>query len=132
MTNDGLGMATALSIDQRHPSKESKCEYKEDPSLSVNFLCMQPSNSSKADERLDKAQAARFQEIFVDLVAMKCACLEAPRHFLDDRFDSYLGEGERQLKDSLLELLSKQTDQAKQTHVYQYLEDTLRAKMGYR
>lgn len=140
------GMATALSIDHWQPPHESKCEYSKDPSLSVNFLCMQP--QVKEEEKstpsspppavlqvpLDKAEAARYQEIFLDLVGIECANLDAasPRHVLDDRFDSFLDTGERQFKDSLLEFLSKQSNEAKKTRAFRHMETMLRTQMGFR
>ena len=43
-----------------------------------------------------KPIAARFQEIFVDLIGMHCSFTEAAtRHVLDGRFESFLAEGER-------------------------------------
>jgi len=83
----------------------------------------------------NKVTAARYQEIFIDLVGLHCAGLEAasPRHILDDRFDSYLDEGERHFKDSLLQFLSNvQTTTNNKTHALRYLEQILRTEMGYK
>lgn len=139
------GLATALSIDQWYATPESKCEYDE-PSLSVNFVCCQPPIDELDIDALDggstprdadppnKATAARFQEIFVDLIGLQYATMEAasPSHFLDERFDSFLVEGEREFKDSLMEFLAKQTPRTKETRAYTYLENMLRSEMGYR
>lgn len=129
-------MATALSIDQWQPPESSKCLYDIYPDLSVNFLCMHPpkATSLQGDNNNppNKADAARYQEIFVDLVGMHSASLDAAsRHVLDERFDSFLRKGERELKDSLLNFLENQTEEAKGTQAFQYLEDTLQRTMGY-
>ncbi|CAB9516283.1 expressed unknown protein [Seminavis robusta] len=125
------GMATALSIDQWLPTKESKCDYEEFPDLSVNSLCMHPP-ATQQDHPPNKAAAARYQEIFIDLVGMHCASLDAAsRHVLDDRFDSCLQKGEREFKDSLLEFLANQSKEAQATRAFQYLEETLQKNMGY-
>ena len=142
MSKDILkGMATALSIDHWNPPPEAACEYEPDPNLAINFLCMHPRNNKNRNEKDEdiepppnKADAARYQEIFVDLVAMECANQDAtsPRHILDDRFDSFLPKGERDFKDSLMEFILQQSDDAKQTKAFQYMENMLRTQMGFR
>jgi hypothetical protein len=82
----------------------------------------------------DKSQAARFQEIFVDLVGMICTIDDAAsRHVLDDLFDCFLGEGERAFKKIHCWNFSKnKKNESKSMHAFAHLEDILGAKMGFR
>lgn len=127
------GVATVLSIDQWTATEESKCECKKDPTLGVNFICMHPNETRPTTKTPNKAEAARYQEIFIDLVGMLYAVKDAgSRHVLDDRFDSFLSPGEKAFKDSLFRFLQGQSKEARSTHAFSYLEKTLRDKMGYR
>lgn len=65
---------------------------------------------------------------------MHCASLDASsRHVLDDRFDSFLGKGDREFKEALMGLMeSGLTDDARKTPAFRVLDDTLRSKIGYR
>jgi hypothetical protein len=126
------GVATVLSIDLWNATKESKCEFEKDPALGVNFICMHP-DETLSTKTPDIAEAARYQEIFIDLVGMLYAVNDAAsRHVLDDRFDSFLSPGEKEFKDSLYKFLQDQSTEAKATHAFSYLEKTLGDKMGYR
>lgn len=137
-------MATALSIDHWSAPASSKCLCESSPELSVNFICAHPQlpnhrgthhpTTRRPKEPPDKPTAARFQEAFVDLIGLHCAVLDAEsRHVLDERFDSFLGSGERDFKDALMRLMSAGfTEDAKSTPAYRELEKTLRSKMGYR
>ncbi|CAJ1968199.1 unnamed protein product [Cylindrotheca closterium] len=139
------GVATVLSVDQWKATPDSKCDCPKDETVSVNFICMHP-DGADGDDDSDKApppqtpqtdtpglaQAARYQEIFLDKVGMLYAVQDAAsRHVLDDRFDSFLSDGEKQLKDSLLTFLKKASPKAKATHAFSYLEKLLKTKMGY-
>ena len=133
------GMATALSLDFWEAPPSSACRYDGgSPELSVNFLCMHP------PEGLDEGgrgappllASARFQEIFVDLCSLHASSLEAAsRHVLDSRFDSFLGEGEREFKRAVLDLVGEggrggMRPEARQTSAYRALEGMLRKEMG--
>jgi hypothetical protein len=126
------GVATVLSIDLWNTTKESKCQFEKDPALGVNFICMQP-DETPSTKTPDIAEAARYQEIFIDLVGMLYAVNDAAsRHVLDDRFDSFFTPGEKEFKDYLYKFLQHQSKEAKATHAFSYLEKTLLDKMGYR
>jgi len=112
------GMATALSVDHWTAPATSQCEYDANPDLSVNFVCMHPpipngvanegrqSPSSSSRSRPNLPAAARYQEIFIDLCALYASSYDAAsRHVLDSRFDSFLGEGEREFKNAVLDLV---------------------------
>lgn len=153
------GMATALSLDHWSAPPSSKCHCEDSPDLSVNFLCMHPCVSDddgdtknnirnmSENERggedhsswkhqlplPNKATAARFQEIFVDLCALHAASFSASsRHILDERFSSFLGEGERCFKREILDLVKggKMPFEARETSAYRRLERMLRDEMG--
>eukprot|EP00980_Cylindrotheca_fusiformis_P004725 scaffold1004_cov105-Cylindrotheca_fusiformis.AAC.8 len=127
------GVATVLSIDQWKATKESKCDFPQDPSLGVNFICMHPEDKSHITKTPNPKEGARYKEIYIDLVGMLYAINDAgSRHVLDDRFDSFLGPGEKAFKDSLIKFMQDQNKEAKSTRAYSYLEKTLRDKMGYR
>mmetsp|Transcript_41019 Transcript_41019/g.86198 ORF Transcript_41019/g.86198 Transcript_41019/m.86198 type:complete len:329 (-) Transcript_41019:328-1314(-) len=138
------GIASALSIDSWSPPPFSGCKCEKAPHLSVNFLSMYPGRPNDEEENANgasasKAQppnkptAARFQEIFVDYIGMHCASLDASsRHVLDDRFDSFLGKGEREFKDAVMKLMKDgMTHDARNTVAYRTLDEMLRSKMGF-
>mmetsp|Transcript_5513 Transcript_5513/g.9865 ORF Transcript_5513/g.9865 Transcript_5513/m.9865 type:complete len:174 (-) Transcript_5513:753-1274(-) len=142
------GIASALSIDHWSPPASSGCTCEKAPELSVNFLSMHPGghpdepkkgtpsspSPSTPVEPPNKPTAARFQEIFVDYVGMHCASLDAAsRHILDDRFDSFLGKGEREFKEALMKLMMQDgmTADARTTVAYRTLDEMLRSKMGF-
>lgn len=132
------GMASALSIDHWTAPESSKCRCEAAPELSVNFLPMHPrggeQRSSTESAPPDKPSAARFQEIFVDYVGMMCSSLDAAsRHVLDDRFDSFLGKGEREFKDAIMHLMQDgMTADARNTVAYKTLDSILQTKMGFK
>ena len=102
-------MATALSIDYWTAPSNSLCACDDDKRLSINFLCMDQVadeyENEKGRENIDKARAARFQEIFLDLTGWHASSCSS-RFFLDDRFHSNLDKNEWRLKDGILALLS--------------------------
>jgi hypothetical protein len=56
----------------------------------------------------------------------KCSSLDAAsRHILDDRFDSFLGKGEREFKDSIIKLMEDMPADARQTVAFQTLDSML-------
>jgi uncharacterized membrane protein YgcG len=85
-----------------------------------------------------KADAARWQEIFVDLVAHTATVAgSASRHVLDARFDTHLPPGERAFKRAMLQLMLSDdpTDgglpaAAKDTQAYALLLEHLCDKAG--
>lgn len=129
-----------MSLDHWSAPESSKCYYRSAPDLSVNFICAHPRpDDEKGAEKAarlppDKAAAARFQEVFVDYVGMQCASLDAAsRHVLDDRFDSFLGKGEREFKQALMALMhDSMTEDARRTPAFRALDEMLRSKMGFR
>ena len=99
-------MATALSLDHWTAPKESLCAC-DVPDLSVTFLCMdQTTENSESESSTSIPRAARFQEIFLDLIGWKASRKSSSSRFLlDDRFDSILSPDDRKLKDGIYQLI---------------------------
>ena len=106
-----VGMATALSMDWWDAPASANLGDA-DPQLAVNYLCMHPGKPKGAAASSEvpgsmKGDAARWQEIFADLVAHLTTVADgASRHVLDARFDSYLPAGERAFKRAMLRLMT--------------------------
>ncbi len=98
-----VGMATALSMDWWDAPASANLGDA-DPRRAVNYLCRHPGKPEGAAVSSEvpgsmKGDAARWQEIFADLVAHLTTVADgASRHVLDARFDSYLPAGERAFK----------------------------------
>lgn len=99
-------MATALSLDHWTAPNESLCDY-DVRDLSVNFLCMDQAATKGGNFKSATSlpQAARFQEIFMDLVGWHASQNSSSRFLLDERFGSILSENEKQLKERILVLM---------------------------
>ena len=132
------GIATGLFLDDSVKQLNVNQGYNDN--LSVNCLRMKypkPDDTMKGEEEPDCsiADAARFQEIFVDLASLHTAEMDAQtRHFLDDRFSTFLGEGEQEFKARLMDLVSDDTTllsaTAKDTAAYERIRKFLQDEMG--
>jgi hypothetical protein len=122
-------MATALSLDHWSPPKESICEYSV-RELSVNFLCMDQTGESSPDGApTSLLRAARFQEIFLDLVGWYTSRNSSSRYLLDDRFESILSEEDKDLKDKIFELMK--STKSKDSEAYTTLTSLLEQNFGF-
>jgi hypothetical protein len=125
LQNSTRGMATALSLDYWTPPTASKCDFDgNSPDLAVQFFCMHPHRGTSATNAAplalpEKCVAARFQEIFCDLVALHHATNSCTRHVLDERFDCFLSVPEKQVKQALLQILQGGLNaEARETRVF--------------
>ena len=124
------GMATALSIDQIDAPASCQCPASS-TDLSVHFVSVASSNTD--DSSL--AGPARQQEILLDLVSLHVQQCDA--HFLlDDRFETFLDQPHRDLKNSILRCLDDvqlhDESSTRSTLAYHKFETFLRQEMGYK
>jgi hypothetical protein len=128
------GIASGLFLDDSVKSLNINQAYPDH--LSVNCLNMKFPKPEYSDVEPDcgLGDAARFQEIFVDLASLHTASMNAQtRHVLDDRFSTFLGEGEKEFKTKLLNLLCTEeslSSFAKDTAAYERLQRFLQEEMG--
>ena len=106
-------MATALSLDYFSAPEKALCHSPQAPALAVNFICMHPEarlRSQRGEAAVPgsmKAAAARWQEIFLDLVCHHASIKASVSNYvLDERFDSFLAPSCHAFKRVVLRLLT--------------------------
>jgi len=120
---------------QMNPNSTRKQQIQlNDNSINSSSSTPQNKNKNNVSSPPPLATAARYQEIFVDLCTLHAASFDAAsRHVLDERFDSFLGEGEHEFKSVMLRFISSEgllSSKAKETSAYRRLERMLRKEMG--
>jgi len=96
--------------------------------LGVNHFCMHPdyNESPPSSPKPDVGVAARFQEVFIDLVVMKYAILAAnSKYVFDPRFDNVLSEGDKVFRDSLFRFVSTLPPEARCSNSFESFQQQL-------
>ena len=111
--SESASMATALSLDYFSAAEKALCLSPQAPELAVNFICMHPEarlRSQRGEAAVPgsmKAAAARWQEIFLDLVCHHASIKASVSNYvLDERFDSFLAPSCHTFKRVVLRLLT--------------------------
>lgn len=127
------GIATCLMLEDT--TNVSKINEGFSRGLEMNFLSMKFPRTDGFWPDCSITQAARFQEIFMDLVSLYTANLTLHSTFLFDmRYESFLNEGEIEIKKKVTSIISDRdslSDAAKETLLYHRLVRFLVDELGF-